>query len=141
MLRHSKIGRGRFTTQTPGATLYKANPGIERQLNSKEKAILLGQVVSQFTAEDQSLLVFILVEIVMDVLVNPSAEKGGDLADAGMSLQKRAQQRLGDEGFLLLDFMFRRRMSYPLLVGDIVEDEDEEDVASVFDEHDRIDDQ
>lgn len=114
LMQMSQLGAGRRR----GGRIA-ACPGIERAIKEIERKTVLEKVRDQI---DQGRELIRLTTKLFGKLNKPAvsvAEKAG--------VTQFAMENLDDEGLLVLDFVYRKKVGFPILVGDEVDNEEEEE--------------
>lgn len=128
LLRNSKIGRKRFPPAHNSGKIIIACPGIERSLQEDEKKRILRDIVRDL--QDGRNMVQVLLNAV-GITLGKSLQLMGTRSDA---IEANAEMdefmKLKDEGLLVLEYMYRKMVGWPLLSGDGTRPEDTEDHQS-----------
>ena len=112
----------RFGTKESREEKIAACPGIERALKEEEKKMMLRKVQEEVEGGEKVIYLAAALFVRPDkVEENSGEEDEGSVVDVAM-------KNLGDDGFLVLEHVYRKKVGRSILIGDkVVEGEEEEE--------------
>lgn len=111
----------RFGTKESQAKKMAACPGIERALKGDEKRTVLKKVQEEVEGGEKVIYLATTLFVRPDKVKESGEEDEGNVVDIAM-------KNLGDDGFLVLEHVYRKKFGQSILVGDaVVEGEEEEE--------------